>query len=76
MCCIDIGGDGMECARKGITYRAFYFTGHRCVEKFMTVFRIDSCTIKRGNTCLHIGHLVSLERSFVAYVLGSSGIEE
>jgi hypothetical protein len=31
---------------KGIAYMAFYFTGHRCVEKFMTEFRID--TIKRG----------------------------
>jgi hypothetical protein len=34
---------------KGITYRVFHFTGYRCVEKFMTVFRIDSCSIKRGN---------------------------
>ena len=33
---------------KGITYRAFHFTGHRCVEKFMTGFRIDGRTIKRG----------------------------
>ena len=33
---------------KGITYRAFYFTGHRCVEKFMTGFRIDGRTIMRG----------------------------
>ena len=28
--------------------RAFHFTGHRCVEKFMTRFRIDDRTIKRG----------------------------
>ena len=35
---------------KGITYRAFYFTGHRCVEKFMTWFRIDGRTIKRANS--------------------------
>jgi hypothetical protein len=34
---------------KGITYRAFYFTGHRCVEKFITGLRIDSRTIKREN---------------------------
>jgi hypothetical protein len=27
----------------------FHFTGHRCVEKFMTRFRLDSHTIKRGN---------------------------
>jgi hypothetical protein len=33
---------------KGITYRAFHFTGHRCVEKMMTGFRIDDHTIKRG----------------------------
>ena len=33
---------------KGIIYRAFYFTGHRCVEKFMTGFRIYGHTIKRG----------------------------
>jgi hypothetical protein len=33
---------------KGITYRAFHFTGHRCVEKFMTEFRIDGRTFKRG----------------------------
>jgi hypothetical protein len=33
---------------KGITYRAFYFTDHRCEEKFMTGFKIDGRTIKRG----------------------------
>ena len=33
---------------KGITYRAFHFTGYRCVDKFMTRFRIDGRTIKRG----------------------------
>ena len=33
---------------KGITYRVFHFTGHRCVEKFMIRFRIDGHTIKRG----------------------------
>ena len=33
---------------KGIAYKAFHFTGHRCVEKFMTGFRIDGRTIKRG----------------------------
>ena len=33
---------------KGITYRKFHFTGHRCVEKFMTGFRIDGRTIMRG----------------------------
>ena len=33
---------------KGITYRAFHFTGHRCIENFMTGFRIDGRTIKRS----------------------------
>ena len=32
---------------KGITYKAFHFTGHRCVEKFMTGSKIDDRTIKR-----------------------------
>jgi hypothetical protein len=40
---------------KGITYRIFYFTDHRCVEKFMTRFRIDSRIIKRGKlVCISI----------------------
>jgi hypothetical protein len=40
---------------KGITYRAFHFTGHRCVEKFMTRFRIDGHTIKRGKlVCISV----------------------
>ena len=34
---------------KGITYRAFHFASHRCVEKFMTGFKIDSRIIKRDN---------------------------
>ena len=40
---------------KGITYRVFHFTGHRCVEKFMTRFRIDGRTIKRGKlVCISV----------------------
>jgi hypothetical protein len=40
---------------KGITYRAFHFTGHRCVEKFMIRFRIDDRTIKRGKlVCISV----------------------
>jgi hypothetical protein len=40
---------------KCITYRAFYFTGHRCVEKFMTRFRIAGCIIKRGKlVCISV----------------------
>jgi hypothetical protein len=38
-----------------ITYRAFYFTGHRCVEKFMTGFRIDGRTTKRDKlVCISV----------------------
>jgi hypothetical protein len=33
---------------KCITYRAFHFTGDRCVDKFMIGFRINGRTIKRG----------------------------
>jgi hypothetical protein len=33
---------------KGVTNRAFHFTSHRCIEKFMIGFRIDRRTIKRG----------------------------
>ena len=41
--------------RKAITYRVFYFNGHRCVEKFMTGFRIDGRTIKRGKlVCISV----------------------
>ena len=29
---------------------------------------------QEGQTCLHIGHLVPLERSNFAYVLGTSGV--
>ena len=40
---------------KGITYKAFHFTGHRCVEKLMTGFRIDGHTIKRGKlVCISV----------------------
>ena len=40
---------------KGITYWAFHFTGHRYVEKFMTEFRIDGRTIKRGKlVCISV----------------------
>jgi hypothetical protein len=48
MCCINVGGDGVECARQRYNLGNFYFTGHRCVEKLMTGFRIDGRTIKRG----------------------------
>jgi hypothetical protein len=38
----------MECARQRYICKAFHFIGHRCIEKFMTEFRIDGRTIKRG----------------------------
>jgi hypothetical protein len=37
----------MECARQRYNLGHFYFTGHRCVEKFMIEFRIDGRTIER-----------------------------
>jgi hypothetical protein len=40
---------------KGITYMTFYFTGHRCVEKFMIGCRIDGRTIKKGKlVCISV----------------------
>ena len=40
---------------KGITYKAFHFAGHRCVEKFTTGFRIDGRTIKRDKlVCISV----------------------
>jgi hypothetical protein len=47
-CCINVGGDGVECARQRYNLGHFHFIGHRCVEKLMTRFRIDGHTIKRG----------------------------
>jgi hypothetical protein len=47
----------MECNAqdKGITYRAFHFTGYRCVEKFMVGFRIDGRIIKRSKlVCISV----------------------
>jgi hypothetical protein len=45
----------MECARQRYNSRAFYFTGHRHVEKLMTGFRIDDHTIKRGKlVCISV----------------------
>jgi hypothetical protein len=40
---------------KYITYRAFHFTGHKCVEKLMIGFRIDDHTIKRSKlVCISV----------------------
>jgi hypothetical protein len=55
MCCINIVEDEIEYVRQRYIYRAFYFTSHRCVEKFMTGFRIDGRTIKRGKlVCISV----------------------
>jgi hypothetical protein len=55
MCCINIKGDGMECARQRYICRAFHFTDYRCIEKFMTEFRLDGHTIKRGKlVCISV----------------------
>jgi hypothetical protein len=55
MCCINIGGDEMEYARQRYICRAFYFTGHRYIEKFMTGFRIYGRTIKRSKlVCISV----------------------
>ena len=55
MCCINIRGEEWNAQGKGITYRTFHFTDHRCVEKFMTEFRIDGRTIKRGKlVCISV----------------------
>ena len=55
--CVASTLEGMEwnVQGKGITYRAFHFIGHRYVEKFMTRFRIDGRTIKRGKlVCISV----------------------
>jgi len=55
MCCINIGGDGMEYARQRYNLGHFHLTSYRCVENFMTGFRIDGRTIKRGKlVCISI----------------------
>ena len=47
MCCINIGGDGMECARQRYNLGYFISPVIGCVEG-LTEFRIDGRTIKRG----------------------------
>jgi hypothetical protein len=39
----------MECARQRYNLGHFYFTGHRCVEKFMIEFRIDGVLSRETN---------------------------
>jgi hypothetical protein len=38
----------VEYARQRYNLGHFHFTSHRCVEKLMTGFMIDSHTVKRG----------------------------
>jgi hypothetical protein len=55
MVLMDIREDGMECARERYIQQEFHFNGHRCVEKFMTGFRINGRTVKRGKlVCISI----------------------
>jgi hypothetical protein len=43
------------CARQRYICRAFHFISHMCAEKFMTRFRIDGRTIKRGKlVCISV----------------------
>jgi len=45
----------MESARQRYNLGHFHFTGYRYVEKFMTGFRIDGRTIKRGKlVCMSV----------------------
>ena len=54
MCCIDIGGDGMECARQRYNIGQF-ISPVIGVEKFVTGFWIDGHTIKRGKlVCISV----------------------
>jgi hypothetical protein len=55
MCCINIEGDGMECARQRYNLGHFISPVKGCVEKCMTGFRIDDHTIKRGKlVCISV----------------------
>ena len=45
----------MKSARQRYKLGYFHFTGHRSVEKFITGFRIDDRTIKRGKlVCISV----------------------
>jgi hypothetical protein len=55
MCCINIEGDGMECARQRYNLGYFISPVKGYVEKCMTGFRIDDRTIKRGKlVCISV----------------------
>jgi len=45
----------MESTKQRYNLGHFHFTGHRYVKKFMTEFRIDDCTVKRGKlVCISV----------------------
>jgi hypothetical protein len=49
------GGDGMECIRQRYNLGHFISPVKGCVDKCMTGFRIDVCTIKRGKlVCISV----------------------
>jgi hypothetical protein len=55
MYCINIRGDGIECARQRYNLGYFISLVKGCVEKCMTGFRIDGRTIKRGKlVCISV----------------------
>jgi hypothetical protein len=55
----------VECTRQRYNLGHFYFTGHRCVEKLMTWFRIASRTIKSisNNLVNPLGILIILAKT-------------
>ena len=59
---------------KCMTCRAFHFTGQRLCREVHDRIYDRWPYYQEGQTCLHIGHLVPLERSNIALLLGSSGV--
>ena len=76
MCCINDEGDGMECARQRYICRAFHFTGQRLCREVHDRVSNRRPYYEERQTYLHIGHLVPLEWSNFACMLGSSGVEK
>ena len=59
---------------KGMTCRAFHFTGQRLCREVHDRIQDRWPYYQEGQTCLHIGHLVPLERPNIVMLLGSSGV--
>ena len=57
-----------------MTCRSFHFTGQRLCKEVHDRIYDRWPYYQEGQTCLHIGHLVPLERSNIAMLLGSSGV--